>query len=291
MNLTVIYTHEDHLELVKALVAGINERYQISAQIINKEKIQRFNDETLYIFVDLHHFAKVKSLPKYYIMYNFLQAQCRKNKTLRVKKQADNAIQLWDYSQTNLKFFEQYVPNVTKMYVPFGYSSTYELSQTEELKKTQAVGFLGDLGTARRQNIVKAIKQKTGNNVSTSQVKLFGDAKARFLRKTKIMLNIHKVDTATILETARLVTLLSNGCFVISEKSTDEELMKTYQNFVVFAEGPNEIANLVKYYLTHEEEREEFAKRAYHDFKTNYPTSKFIPNLPNINQTTSLSSF
>lgn len=281
MNLTVIYTHEDHLELVNALVLGIKEKYQITASIHQKETIKKFDDQTLYIFVDLHHFFKEKSLPKHYIMYNFLQAQCRKKKTLRVKEQAKNAIQLWDYSQINLKFFQQQCPGIKPVYVPFGYSKSYELSKPEQLEKTKAVGFLGDLGTPRRQKIVNSIKKVTGYDVSTSKIKLFGDAKARFLKSTKIMLNIHKVDTATILETARLVTLLSNGCFVISEKSTDQELMKTYTGKVIFAE-PNEIADLVEYYLKHEDEREEFAKSAYEWIKNEYQTAKFIPDLPEI---------
>lgn len=278
MKLAIIYTHEDHLELVTALVAGIKEKYQIHTEIYHKDGINNFNSDTLYIFVDLHHFYNITKLPKYYIMYNFLQAECRKKKTLRVADKARNAIQLWDYSPLNIKFFEHSISNIKTAYVPFGYSKTYELSQSEDIKKINAIGFLGDLNSPRRQNIVRDIKNKTGHDITTSKIKLFGDSKARFLRSTKIMLNIHKVDSATILETARIVTLLSNGCFVISEKSNDQDLMNIYQGKVIFAD-PHEIADQVDYYLKHDEERERIANDAYKWISTEYKTSDLIPDI------------
>jgi spore maturation protein CgeB len=80
-------------------------------------------------------------------------------------------------------------------------------------------------------------------------------------QEAKIVLNLHHYAEPSVLEQSRIVPLIANGCFVISEPSNDSKIDALFANMVVFAK-PRELAATCRKYLGSNKLREEFAENA-----------------------------
>ena len=280
----IIYSHQDHLELAEALSHCLKYQPGIKRVVI-KNQLNLAYYHQLHIFVDLHHFANVpqKQMPPRYIMYNYQQLPFgRRHKFEMVLDKAQRALAIWDYSQLNRQLIKKDFCLET-IYVPFGYSETYKPSLDTNLianlNQIYDVIFIGELSPRRK--VILTQLTDLGLNV-IAPFRIDGLAKMRLIRQGKILLNMHKRDSDGILEASRLVFYLANEAFVISERSSDQQLMTDFEKKIVFADTVECIPQLVKNYLSRPDDRLRFAKQANQWLINEYHYANMLPILKNI---------
>ena len=146
----------------------------------------------------------------------------------------NNAYQVFDYSRDNMLLYsEKY--NKVPMFLPFisGIDTNTTATDTDTANtissnKTIDVLFYGTLNQ-RRYIIIEALKQLMPNlNIVVEEV-LFGKQLQEKIKQSKIVLNIHNYEHAT-LETARIMEAMQYGVHIISEKTHETELMASYED-------------------------------------------------------------
>lgn len=162
-----------------------------------------------------------------------------------------NAVAVWDYSLTNVRFLQQQGINRV-IHFPIAYHPTLRCLN-QDVSKDIDVIFCGSL-RPRRLKIIEALRAQ-GLRVETPQG-IYGDARNALIARSKIQLNIHQEDDLPILEELRLTFLLANRCFVISEHSDHDP----YAGGVVFCPYAEIVATCLKY-LNDPAERDLIAQR------------------------------
>ena len=158
-------------------------------------------DETLYII----YVAFEAETPPHYIVYQteiygthwwtgHYQSQCR------------GALQIWDYAAENMSHYDFGNP---KFHIP-----PFEFEVGELPKKDIELMFYGGVNHRRRQ-LLDAVKLRSRVPVTIVE-HTFGDAMLDFLRRARVVLNIHALDYGPQ-EIFRITEALSCGCKVITE--------------------------------------------------------------------------
>ncbi|HVC54717.1 MAG TPA: class I SAM-dependent methyltransferase [Stellaceae bacterium] len=165
-----------------------------------------------------------------------------------------NAKVIWDYSPASTAYLKD--KGIQNVYlVPPGFHRSLESFRPRQEPDIDVL-FFGS-PHERRQRIIDAI-ETLGFGVVNLQAK-FGEARNRYIARSKIVLNIHAWDGLTPLETVRLSLLLANRAFVISEDSDHNP----YDDGVVY--GPyEELVDLcLKYLRGPASVREQVAAQGY----------------------------
>lgn len=144
----------------------------------------------------------------------------------------NNAYQVFDYSRDNmLMYSEKY--NKVPMFLPFisgidADATATDTDTTISSNKTIDVLFYGTLNQ-RRYIIIEVLKQLMPKlNIVVEEV-LFGKQLQEKIKQSKIVLNIHNYEHAT-LETARIMEAMQYDVHIISEKTHETELMASYED-------------------------------------------------------------
>ena len=135
----------------------------------------------------------------------------------------------WDYSNVNISYLTRF--NYTCKHVPFLYSKALELDLSERLNKDK-ITFFGTHHPRREEicNRLRNMEIDVEYNISGTLVdKEYDD----YIRENGVYVNIHYY-TPSILEIVRITPLLSQGHFVISERSDDKELDALFGDCVVW---------------------------------------------------------
>jgi len=223
----------------------------------------------IYILFNVHavHVHNLK-LPKKYIVLQFEQYLLAAM-TPEYLQDLKNALEVWDYSKINQEFLKKRGVNSTLLQI--GYDGlSYRAENTHELD----VLFIGSPNT-RRNYIINYAKSQGLDIMMVNRV--WKNAKYDLVNRAKININIH-FETVSILETVRLMSLLSHGCFVITEKGLDKELNNEYEKYCIVVDNFIELVEKCKYYLNHQEEREKLQDVFYNNYKN--ITSFGLPPLP-----------
>lgn len=124
-----------------------------------------------------------------------------------------NSYVIWDYSEANVARLKSAGhPNVK--HVPIGYVP--QLTEIElESEPSIDVLFCGCMNP-RRKIIIDGLKEH-GLKIAVLE-DVYGEARARFISKSKVVLNMHYADSPGIFEVVRVSYLLANRCCVISER-------------------------------------------------------------------------
>jgi hypothetical protein len=138
----------------------------------------------------------------------------------------NNAYQIFDYSKDNMLLYsEKY--NKVPMFLPF-ISGIDATANAIPSNKTIDVLFYGTLNQ-RRYIIINVLKQLMPKlNIVVEEV-LFGKQLQEKIKQSKIVLNIHNYEHAT-LETARIMEAMQYDVHIISEKTHETELMASYED-------------------------------------------------------------
>ena len=153
---------------------------------------------------------------------------------------------VWDYSIDNIKWLmNKGITDVGHMII--GKTLAFK-NFIPTLIKDIDVLFYGSINR-RRKSILNSLKQSGINVIIKSN--LWGVERDTFIRRAKIVLNIHFYETA-ILEVLRIFPVIANNEFIISENSKFPDGNDDWVDNIVFCDY-NNIVTTVKYYLEHPE--------------------------------------
>ncbi len=151
------------------------------------------------------------------------------------------ADEIWDYSKENIKWLETN-KNISAEFFPLGWFPSMKFSfekSTEWSERAIEFSFVG-LMNERRRDILKPLhtlaKSKSWNMYLSN--KCWGQEFESIYSNTKFGLNIHFYSGKTILEVHRIIPLILNNIWVISEKSGDPWYNELFEGLVTWAE-PN----------------------------------------------------
>ena len=151
----------------------------------------------------------------------------------------------------------------------------------ENTKKIYDVVFVGTL-RENRKAVVAYLKQN-GIPVKTfgeraENPAVFGSELGNIYRQTKINLNLNS-DPASTGFSSRVLQVMGTGSMLLSQYSSDlETLFKNKKELVCFS-TLEECKELIEYYLEHDTEREQIAKRGYEKVSKQYMWEHIIKTI------------
>lgn len=182
------------------------------------------------------------ALPPNYIVWNFEQFEIVGAPDFNSKfwDQMAQAKQIWDYSLENIKWLKLN-KGLDASHLPLGWMpqmkipTEYPINPWES--RTNTFVFVGLMGE-RRRNILKPCyelaKAKSLNMYLSN--KCWDIEYNQIYSMTKYGLNIHYYTGKTILEVHRIIPLILNGIWVISERSGDPWYDNLFDSLVTWAE-------------------------------------------------------
>lgn len=191
-------------------------------------------DDNIYIICTTHLDIPT---PKRYISYNCEQLTTDKKWSMNFINRLKKAEEVWDYSLENMNVLKKY--EIEALHLPIGYSKCMELNKLD-IEKNIDVLFMGCINESRllKMNNLRSIYYKTPEKFLITND--CWEDREEIYNRTKIALNLHFYGGRTILEVHRIVPLIANKIFVISERSDDIWYDYNYQNVITYYD------NLVK---------------------------------------------
>lgn len=162
---------------------------------------------------------------------------------------------VWDYSAMNVRYLRSLGLEAV-FHVPMGY-----VPQQRRIRRSAPdidVLFYGALNP-RRHKVLQELGD-AGAKV-THLAGIYGAERDGYIARSRIVLNM-RFHEHGILETVRVLFLLANGCFVISEPGKHTEENRRFDGGMVFAEY-EQLASSCLHYLKNEAARETIAARAH----------------------------
>lgn len=191
------------------------------------------DSDDLYIIFTTHHLHE--KLPKKYISYNFEQLVTDKDWPAEFFERLSRAKQVWDYSLANIKVLAgKHVTNT--IHVPFGYSPIMDISSIKPFKdRPYDWLMLGAVSQFRADKLGALVKAYNGHPEKYIVSNNCWDRDLeRTYRDTKIGINIHYYPGDTILEVHRIIPMVANRIFVVSERSNDSWYDDLFKGAVTF---------------------------------------------------------
>jgi hypothetical protein len=135
----------------------------------------------------------------------------------------NKAYQVFDYSQDNMLYYPE-TYNKHPLFLPFISAS----KPCIQINKSIDILFYGSLNQ-RRYIIIEVLKELLPTLNIVVEEKLFGKDLQDKITDSKIILNIHNYEHAT-LETARIAEAENHNVHIISEKTHENDLMASFKN-------------------------------------------------------------
>src|SRR6185369_9502980 len=114
----------------------------------------------------------------------------------------------------------------------------------------------------RRLAVLQALHEHGANVIPAFGV--YGTERDHLIARAKIVLNVHMYD-AKVFEIVRVSYLLSNRCFVVSERGADRDGERPFEDGIAFADY-GDLAGACLRYLTDRAAREATALRGFELF-------------------------
>lgn len=196
-----------------------------------------FNDHDLFIVFNAHELNR--RLPKRYIVYNFEQLTASNRMSHEFVNRLTSALHVWDYSQENIRVLE--TSKINAKFVPLGYCTTMEPvtpNQTVALS-SRPIDYIftgGCIDISPRTNILNDLQQSYINCIHKLHLtnRCWGIDLIHAYRRAKIGLNLHFYKGHTILEVHRIIPLIVNRVWVLSEYSMDPWYDAQFSELVTF---------------------------------------------------------
>lgn len=135
-----------------------------------------------------------------------------------------------DFSLSNIDYLKNL--GIEAIYMPYGYHEALDKRKEQEQSKEIDVLFIGSMHFPRRQKIINDLSKYCKVTVAYD---LYGEDLDNLIGKAKVHLNMHHAEGQPI-ESVRLNYLLANGCSVVSERGSCEELNTMYKSCLMFSE-------------------------------------------------------
>ena len=217
--------------------------------------VDAFNvhDPTLYILLTVSEYSKCGkncTMPLNYIVYNFEQLTTSKKwPSFLFDEILTKAVAVWDYSLTNVHFLDS--RGIRAIHVPYGASAIIP-SMSRHSQVQSAVFFAGE-NNSRRYRWLKQFE--TGyesifigpfwNQSSSLPSNCFERCLLPLLGKTRVALNVHFYEGSCTLEVVRLVPLVYNQVWVVSERSSDAFYDYSFRDIIDFVDDPAQMKSEV----------------------------------------------
>ncbi len=202
-------------------------KLKIDSEIITDLNESDLNNDNLYIII---YSKDLKIIPKKYIFYQ-IEQKTSNFFTEDYLNAMRNAQIVWDFSIDNYSKYDNIIP-LDKLFIqPFILNrENNQITEVEANEILYDILFYGAV-SERRNLIMNELSKKYRVYYSTS---LHGEEKYDIIKKSKIILNIHYYDDAS-LETCRLNEILPFNKIIISEKvNLDLFNMELYKDMVIF---------------------------------------------------------
>jgi hypothetical protein len=266
----------------------VEESKQIKWEIVNKIKL---NSNHIYLLFNPY---SMKEMPKKYIIYNFEQLQVDigpdiSNFSSDIWIKLENAIEVWDYSKTNIEYL-QTTHNINNIkFFPLGWSVAFKnkIQSNSWNLKTNTFMFIGLMNEYRR-DFIKPIhskaKEKNWNMYLSN--KCWNHEYEEICSISKIALNIHYYSGKTILEIHRIIPLILNDIWVLSERSYDSWYDELFTDIVDWVDNGIDTSKKIDEILLLDEKivKEELNKRkrlliSRCDYWSNFTSNNIIEKL------------
>jgi hypothetical protein len=179
-------------------------------------------------------------VPAKYIVWNFEQFEVEGiDFDQTFWDRMNGACEIWDYSKENINWLSIH-KNISAKFLPLGwlpsmkFDSGQNISWSDRAIEFSFVGLMNE----RRRDIIKPLhtlaKSKSWNMYLSN--KCWGQEFESIYSNTKFALNIHYYPGKTVLEVHRIIPLILNGIWVISEKSGDPWYDELFEELVTWAE-------------------------------------------------------
>lgn len=144
--------------------------------------------------------------------------------------------------------------------VPLGYEER-SYGKASGLPRDIEVGFLGDTRSSRRFRILRRVSGELSTRGIRVDIQngLYGNARTRFLNRTRILLNILRAPQDFVGQ--RFLLAGANKTLIVSEPLQDSEPFQDGQHIVVAPTG--ELTERIVHYLAQEDERAQLVENAY----------------------------
>lgn len=153
-------------------------------------------------------------IPDGSILYNFEQLEgC--NPGLRIKPELARRCVIWDYSPANLGYWRKH--DIDATVVPLGYVAQMTRILPMPVPDVD-VGFYGALNP-RRAKVIDQLQRMP--DLKFQACTAFGKERDDFIRRCRVLLNVHFYENGKLYEQARVNYLLANRKAVTSELSDD----------------------------------------------------------------------
>lgn len=232
-------------------------------------------ENTLYIVFGAHEYPKAIPEKVKYIVYQLEQTPTKQEVSSVWNQHYLNILHkaeaVWDYSVVNVKWLRQTwrVPNVS--YVPLGYASSLEEEKRSTSEKDIDILFFGS-ESDRRNKYMKALEDALGEKCTIVWEKnaVWDSERNELIARSRIVLNLHFAANG-LLEIPRLLNVICNKGFVLSEKGRHRPTNEKWADKVVFvASSVQDVVRTCSHYLFDGKgqcERDSFAKEAYQNVK------------------------
>jgi hypothetical protein len=201
------------------------------------------SDDFLYIVIVNH----TDRNPKKYIQYQIEQSTSNWF-TPRYMEAMKNSHMVWEFAISNYNRYKDDVSidRVYRMPMPFYRYRKDILDMPTPSHFEYDITFYGTINT-RRSYILDKLKEKYKVNVC---INIYGENVYEIIKKSKIILNIHFYEEAT-LESARFNEVLQFNRLIVSERSIQEDQynMDLYKDIVVYVDTIKEdLSNINQLY-------------------------------------------
>lgn len=250
------------------VIRGLDEVFNelhIPHQVVRQLPLQATeSDSNLYLLCTVH---EGKPLPKHYIAYNWEQLTTNKPWNNSFFDRLRRAHCVWDYSWNNVQLLK--TKGISAIHVPLGYAKCMEFCRKDVPKDIDVV-FLGSINEPRQQKLQYLLR-----SYRNRPEKLFisdscwGNQMAQVYERTKIGLNLHYYGGKTILEVLRVIPMMANGLFVISEHGDDPWYESKFSDMVTWIDSKNPqdlLRKTIELLVLNSKEEQNQKKKAQHDF-------------------------
>jgi len=171
------------------------------------------------------------------------------------------ADEIWDYDQLNIKFLEIYHNICVDRYVPMRYTKSLDRGMSYNNKEDIDLLFYGQL-FGRRLRIVQKLEQRIYGKINfVTLFGIHGEQLDEYIRRSKIVLNLHAFEPYHRQEQSRIFYLLNNGRCILSEKSQ----LNNFKDIIVECDE-NTIVSKLEYLLSNNKYIE-YGERGKEKFK------------------------
>jgi hypothetical protein len=206
-----------------------------------------YNDSDLWIILGLQN---AKYMPNKYIVWNFEQLEVETEQfDNKFWDRMKNAFEVWDYSKENIKWLEE-KHLIKAIHLPLGWCPMMKINSVQTQlwnKRNNTFAFVG-LMNERRRDILKSCHMlaKVNNWNMYLSNKCWNNEYDYIYSITKIGLNIHCYSGKTILEVHRIIPLILNKIWVISEHSNDIWYDELFNDIITWSNPENFSNNILE---------------------------------------------